>query len=213
MIKRVLLIVHRYIFCWLGTSRFPRVVGEIDAPRRQSLMERESAGPHRLLRSRCGGNSVWQWGSSVGRKCSRCNSIWQGMLPPVPGTTGDGESCRAKELVGQCRRSLLRLYNLHHEALHLAAVPAHFRAEPARPSVLHCPLSDLDEPDCLPDHCLFSTVPMHSKRKHLGPASSWQMSQLWCYPSRRWHRERHLRLFGSRAPSGFNVAIADGNEA
>ena len=196
-----------------GYISISSLVREIDALRRQSLTKCGSAGPHRLLRSRCGGTQVCRWGSSVGRKCSRCNSIWQGMLPPVPGTTGGQGRCRAKELVGQCRRSLLRLHHLHHEALHLAAVPAYLRAEPARPSVLHCPLSDLDEPGCLPHHCVFSTVPMHSKRKDLGPASSWQMSQLWCYTSRRWQRERRLRLFGSRAPSGFNVAIADGNEA
>lgn len=88
--------------------------------------------------------------------------------------------CRAKELVGRCIGCLLFLLDLHREALDIAAVPEHFRAGSTRSTVLHYPLSDLDELDCLPGHGILCIVPMHSKRKDLGPASSRQMPQLYC---------------------------------
>lgn len=100
------------------------------------------------------------------------------MLPPVPDTTGPGGGRRAKELVGQRKRSLLRLFNLHHEALDIAAIRADFRAEPTRPSVLHCPVSDLVEPDFLSYHWILCIVPMHTKGKNLEPVDSWQMPQI-----------------------------------
>lgn len=100
------------------------------------------------------------------------------MLPPVPGTTGRGGGRRAKELVGQRRRSLLHLLDLHHEALDIAAIPADFRAEPTRPSLLLCPVSDLVEPDFLSYHWIFCIVPMHTKGKNLEPVDPWQMPQI-----------------------------------
>lgn len=95
------------------------------------------------------------------------------MLLPVHGMTGRGGGCRAKELVGKRKRILLRRLNLHHETLDIAAIPANFCAESTRPSVLHCPVSDLVEFDFLSCHWILCIVPMHTKRKDLEPVGSW----------------------------------------
>lgn len=128
---------------------------------------------HRLLFNRCGGDPIWQWGSSVGCEHSKCNSLWPGTLLPVYGMTGCGGGCRAKELVGKRKRILLRRLNLHHEALDIAAIPADFCTESTGSSLLHCPVSDLVEPDFLFCHWILCIVPMHPKRKDLEPVGSW----------------------------------------
>ena len=142
----------------------------------------------------------------MGRERSKCNSFWPGMLLPVYGMIGCGGGCWAKKLVGKRKRILLRRLNLHHEALDIAAISADFCTESTGPSLLHCPVSDLVEPDLLYCHWILCTVPMHTKRKDLEPVGSWYMPQLCCYISLRWHPQHHLRLFDSGAPSGFNVA-------
>lgn len=180
--------------------------------RLQKLIDCGPVGSHRLLRGRCGGHAVWQWGSSVRRQRSRCYPVWQGMLP-VYGQTGPGRGHRAEELVGQRERSLLHRLDLHHEALHIASISADFCTEPTRPSVLHCSVSDLGEPDRLPDHWILCIVPMLPKRKHLEPVGSGHMPQLWCHIGLRWRHQHHLRLFNSGPPSDVNMAITDGNAA
>lgn len=134
------------------------------------------------------------------------------MMLPVHDTTGHGGGRRAKELDCQRKRSLLLLLDLHHEALDIATIPADFCAESTRPNLLHCPVSDLVEPDFLSCHRIRGIVPMLTKRKDLESVGSWHMSQLWCYFNLWCHNQHYLRLFDSGPPSVFYVAIADGHE-
>ena len=107
----------------------------------------------------------------MGCERSRCNALWPGMMLPVYCMTGCGE-CRAKELVGKRKRILLRRLNLHHEALDTAAISADFCTESTGPSLLHCAVSDLVEPDFLSCHWILCIVSMHTERKDLEPVGS-----------------------------------------
>ena len=129
------------------------------------------------------GNGVHQWDVNVpdaiefAKVC--CHQFHR--------TTGPGRGRKAKELVGQRERGLLHLLDLYHEALHLATIPAHFRAESKRPGVLHRPVPDLGEPDRLSCVWVRRIVPMLAARTDLESLGSGHMPRFWRDLGQRWH--------------------------